>query len=246
MEKPTISYLSRPTMNTAVDALKIELGLKGRADFHTYRDDWPGDIIYFQEKVSVIILNCWQGGCKEHVPPQSIPAWLDIQRRTKRIIAATVEEFARMNWNILVFWACEALQNTPGTAESIISTLQVKKREVLNGYNPSNATNLTKAMIARLDAEATVGIAVWTRFIDLLTVQGKDGSRDAITEALLHEGWPKETVSAVWRLAAHHQVIRKSRAPVPGYGYLLSAVQQELGIQKEIPHVKLRRNETGS
>lgn len=208
----------------ALADLKKQLGLKARADFLTQWNQWPGDLIYPYEQVSIFLLSCLWYACPHHKEaiPSSWAATIQMNLVHRKKTNAFLKEHG---WTSYVVFECQVIQNPAAIAYEIIRLLQASIPMATQYSDYAISKNTAIARLARADAATRVSDPAWRRFVETLNDAGRNYRKSDIHLALVrHEQWSEDAFNSLWAVAIHHGLIGYSTngfAPGPYFKYAL-------------------------
>ena len=232
---------SRPKIPefSALRALKMSIGLQGRADFITDAGDLPGDLVYPDEKVVVFVEPCVKAGC-----PHIGPVLAEIYKRKidwhERHMNRIAEALAKYGWAIVRFTDCEVTQNPEGCASTVIA--QLKASEPVTDRKVLSRTKMDLANMARIDAATRIGGGAWREFVAAFAaIMATKGVHRARLQQFMtvERGWKVAVFKQALQIALWHEMLDKARGGYLYPGPLFDAVMMDCGFRKR----KDRKNE---
>jgi G:T-mismatch repair DNA endonuclease (very short patch repair protein) len=224
-------------MVTAINSLKIHLGILGRADFMTSWEKMPGDLIYTDEMVAVFVDGCVFNGCPEH--GISIPeAWHHVTKANILTNKRVDNSMKKHGWTTMRFFDCEVMERGREIAEEIVSVLGACKGKKTSSKAREISSNFGWARIARIEGSARFGERKYLRFLQILMEVGKKFQKKDLEYQLCNmEGWKKQEFEIAWKLFLWHN-ITELHAGTYYPGELLDDALVEAGMMKD----KIRRD----
>ena len=193
---------------TTLALLKRQLGELGRADFVQNVDFLPGDLIWLDEEVVVILTPCWTYACPHHTRELSEKQREQGEQRLKKVERA-IEKYRKAGWNVIHYYDCQVLDGPKACAIQIAQAL-VNRRKV-DAAEEWEGINIKVAKIARAihyDGAARLGEMRWTQFMETIGTAHNRWSRKDVEFVLRDKGWTDKEFALAWSIARHHDLIR--------------------------------------
>lgn len=220
----------------ALEALKVQLGQQGRADFQTRVNDVGADLIWRRERVAFWVRPCIWYGCPKHgdqVPERLRGRAETLQKLAKKAFA----KLSQARWMAIEMFECEIVQDPRVVAEKLAGVL--KSRESLV---PTKLIELKKlkriswAQLASLDAISKCSRERWIDFLRMISHAPVFRKGDIEFTFINRKGrsrtWTKPMFDSVWACALYHGVINYDNN---GYfrGKLFEEVARDMGVKSK-------------
>lgn len=224
-----MSPYTAPSSNAGpLTTLKIVLGLMGRGDFLTAMPDWPGDLIYPDEKVCAFIRECISHGCEIH----SIPLTRIMEKHRNSVVKKydfMTKTLKQSGWATLGFFSCDVALDTKRVAEEILAVL-ASSRKVMPTMEKQSRMDL--ARLAHLDAASRTSSQSYKSFLLIISGMPVHFAKSvARYVAVEHNKWEPEAFSAMWKVCVHHGIIDPYKGNLIR-GKLFEAALLEAGIPR--------------
>ena len=213
-----------------LQALKMFLGINGRADFYTAWEGWAGDIIYVDERIVVMVYPCVFYGCPDHpddyetIFPEKVRIGRERMKHMEIVMSAA-------GWRLLAFFECQIVADPKKAAEEVVAALEAARPKT--GRYAIARQDVDLANLARLDFSSRVqnGDTAWRTLVRNVSEMASPIRKSDLAYVMIrHHNWEKGAFELGWKCLLHHEVVIRKHL-YTAKGPLLEAALMDCGFK---------------